>query len=410
MLRRILLACPAMLLAVVAFGQKGGGTNGGGGNRNPTSGTPTTTNSPTTIPTTPSQTPSQQRPIFISGRVVIEGGDAPPERVSIERVCTGATYREGYTDSKGYFSFQLGSNNTVFADASMETPGMFGGSMNTQQNGVSSMSQGNNTTSLGFDLASCELRATLNGYHSDSVPLINRRSLDNPDIGVIILTPMMKVDGLTTSATVALAPKDVKKAFEKGLNFEKHLKPDEAQTEFLHVVELYPKHAGAWIELGKLYEQRNHFDEARDAYKRAIAADVNFVNPYERLYLLDMRDGKWGDAAEVSAKVIHLNPYEFPAAFYYNALANINLQKWDDAEKSAREASKVRGTKAMPKSLFLLGLAQANKGDLPGAIDTINGYLKTEPAAQDKDRAQKLLGQIQENLAAQNPGAKTPPQ
>src|ERR1700676_4064155 len=135
--------------------------------------------------------------------------------------------------------------------------------------------------------------------------------MDNPDVGVIILTRMLKVDGYTTSATIALAPKDVKKAYEKGLNFEKHLKPDEAQAEFLRAVEIYPKHAGAWFELGKVYEQRDHFQEAREAYRKSIAADANFVNPYERLYLLALRDSQWKDAAEITDKVMRLNPYEF---------------------------------------------------------------------------------------------------
>ena len=46
-------------------------------------------------------------------------GGAPPESVTIERVCsTNSVRAEGYTDSKGRFSFNLGQNNGVFADAS----------------------------------------------------------------------------------------------------------------------------------------------------------------------------------------------------------------------------------------------------------------------------------------------------
>jgi tetratricopeptide (TPR) repeat protein len=334
----------------------------------------------------------------------MEEGGPPPERVSIERVCSGGTYREGYTDSKGYFSIQLGAQNSLFADASMDnSPAMFGnGGMNQQSN---SMSQ--NSTSLN-SLYSCELRASLPGFHSESVSLATRRSMDNGDIGVIILKRMVKVDGYTTSATIALAPKDARKAYEKGLSYIKKNKPDEAQTEFLHAVELFPRHAGAWFELGKVYEQRDHFDEARDAYHKANAADANFVNPYERLYVIATRDGKWSDVADLSDKVMRLNPYDFPNSYYYNALANVNLKHWDAAEKSAREASKLKGTEAMPKSLMILAVAQANKGDLPGSVQSLNTYLKTGPAPVDRDRAQKLLGQIQQDLDARNQTAKAP--
>jgi tetratricopeptide (TPR) repeat protein len=413
MVKAIRFAGLAILAATVAVAQKGGAPTGGtggtstGGTGGRPSSLPTTT-TPSNTTSTPNNTPTNNAPppIFINGQVLMEEGGPPPERVSIERVCSGGTYREGYTDSKGYFSFQLGSQNSMFADASMDNaPTMFGNSsMNGQNNGGSL----NGTSLNGFN--TCELRASLPGFHSDSVPLLSRRSMDNGDIGVIILKRMGKVDGYTTSATIALAPKDSRKAYEKGLGLIKKNKPDEAQAEFQRAVELFPRHAGAWFELGKVDEQRNQFDEARDAYHKANAADANYVNPYERLYLLAMRDGKWTDVADLSDKVMRLNPYDFPSSYYYNALANANLQHWDVAEKSALEASKIRGTQAMPKSLFILGVAQANRGDLSGSVQTLNSYLKTGPVAADRDRAQKLLGQVQQDLDARNQTAKAPVQ
>lgn len=411
MVRAIRFAGLAILAATVAVAQKGGapsggtgGTSTGGTGSRPTS-TPITT-TPNNTNTNPNNTPNNNNPppIFINGQVMMEEGGPPPERVSIERVCNGGTYREGYTDSKGYFSIQLGSQNNMFADASMDTsPTMFGnGSMNGQNNGGSL----NGTSQNAF--STCELRASLPGFHSESVSLVNRRAFDNGDIGVIILKRMGKVDGYSTSATIALAPKDARKAYEKGLGLIKKNKPDEAQTEFLHAVELFPRHAGAWFELGKVYELRDHLDEARNAYHKANTADANFVNPYERLYLMAAREGKWADTADLSDKVMRLNPYDFPNSYYFNALANVNLQHWDAAEKSAREAAKLRGTEAMPKSLMILAVAQANKGDLPGSVESLNTYLKTGPAGVDRDRAQKLLGQVQQDLNAKNQAAPAP--
>src|SRR5437016_6743320 len=52
-----------------------------------------------------SGTPLQ--PMFISGRVMLEGGGALAEPVAIERVCNGVTRLEGYTDFKGQFEFQM---------------------------------------------------------------------------------------------------------------------------------------------------------------------------------------------------------------------------------------------------------------------------------------------------------------
>ncbi len=248
---------------------------------------------------------------------MLSDGTAPADRVSIERVCPNQTVREGFTDSKGYFSIQIGANNGVFADASYDNAAGFGGGggglMSSSQNGgglAQSASGG-----MYSQLWGCELRAASPGFHSDTLDLGNRRPLDNPDVGTIYLTRMVKVEGYTTSAVLAAAPKDAKKAYEKGMNFVKKVKPDEAQTEFLKATDLYPKHAAAWFELGKLYEQRNHLDQARDAYHKANEVDPNYVNPYERLYLMALREAKWQDAADLTDKVLRLNPYEFSGAY-----------------------------------------------------------------------------------------------
>ena len=51
--------------------------------------------------------------------VMMSDGEAPTESVTIERICSAnAVHAEGYTDSKGYFSFNLGQDGAVFADAS----------------------------------------------------------------------------------------------------------------------------------------------------------------------------------------------------------------------------------------------------------------------------------------------------
>src|SRR6185436_11987469 len=140
--------------------------------------------------------------------------------VTIERVCSGNSVRpEGYADSKGHFSFNLGQNNGVFADASTSSadePGQMGafGSMMSSNSGGSRGMAGGNQESRYWD---CDLRARLAGYRSDTISLAGRRLLDAPDVGVIILYPMAGVQGLTASATSSQAPKDARKSYERGL-------------------------------------------------------------------------------------------------------------------------------------------------------------------------------------------------
>src|SRR5436190_17539969 len=172
-----------------------GPATGGGA---PTPGRSTT---PSTLPDpnqNRNQFPEIQRPIFLSGKVMLDSGGAPPDAVTIERVCNGNPRAEAYTDSKGHFSFQLGQNLGVMQDASMSSshdmgfPGMgnAGGGGNSR-NAPFGQSGGFSER----DLMGCEIRASLAGYRSDVVTLSGRRMFDNPDIGVIILHRLSNVEG-----------------------------------------------------------------------------------------------------------------------------------------------------------------------------------------------------------------------
>src|SRR5689334_2644890 len=93
----------------------GGGTGGegstGGTTRPPTTGTTTPTRPMPTLPN-PTQ-PEFNRPIFLSGKVVLDRGMAITQPIPVEPVCNGTIRRKGYTDTKGNFSIMLGDNNTL---------------------------------------------------------------------------------------------------------------------------------------------------------------------------------------------------------------------------------------------------------------------------------------------------------
>jgi tetratricopeptide (TPR) repeat protein len=331
-----------------------------------------------------------QRPVFLSGKVILSDGGPPPEPVTIERVCGGINRPEGYTDSKGRFSFQLGQNSAMLADASTSSMN-FPGASNSGLPSV--MNQGRGISER--DLFGCELRAVLPGYRSDVVQLSNRRFLDNPDLGTIVLHRMANVEGLTISATTAGAPKDAKKAQEKGFELAKKGKFDEAQKEFEKAVQLYPQYAVAWHRLGLIYERKNDKENARKAFEESIKSDPKYVSPYERLYIMDAQDNKWQEVADMTEKVQRMNPYDFPTAFYFNAVANLQLNKLEAAEKSAREAIKMDGDKKMPKSSYILGLVLAQKNDFTGAAEHLKNYLQMVPNGRDNGIVRQQLADIE---------------
>lgn len=379
----------------------GGNTGGSTGNSTGFPGSNTGRTPGTTMPgntNTPGRMPGDlgmQQPIFLSGKVMMEDGTPPQEPVLIERVCGGNPRPEGYTDHKGRFSFALGQNNTLLADASVASPtGPFGGGTGNPTG------MGPNQGISPTQLMNCELRATLPGYRSSIVNLAGRRAMENPDVGTILLKRLGNVEGLTVSATMSMAPKDAKKAFDKGRDAAKKGKWNEAQKEFEKAVESYPKFANAWYELGLVHERLEHKDDARKAYQEAIAKDSKLINPYLQLAFMNAQENKWKDVQETTDRAIKLNPFDFPRAYFLNAVANLNLQNLEAAEKSAREGVKIDTDHKLPKIEHVLGVVLAQKQDYAGAADHFRAFLKSVPEGPDATTVQKQLAEV-EKLTSQ---------
>ncbi len=348
----------------------------------------------------------QQRPVFISGKVQLDDGTPPPDSVVIERLCNGIARPEAYTDSKGRFSFQLGQNRGMMADASVGSaadgfgggPGGFGGAGGMGGGSRGGMNPGGGISER--DLMGCEIRAVLAGFRSEPVNLSGRRAFDNPDVGTIILRRLANVEGTTISATSLNAPKDAKKAFEKGRDLLRKKKAADAQKEFEKAVAAYPKYAIAWYELGQLQQQDSKVEEARNSYAQALAADAKFISPYLQLAVLAAKENKWQDVADTTDRALRLNPMDFPQAFFYNSVANYNLKKIDAAEKSAREAVKLDTMHRIPKATHLLGIILAEKQDFTGAAQQMKDYLKFSPGGQDVELVKKQLLELEKFTSA----------
>ncbi|HYO83909.1 MAG TPA: tetratricopeptide repeat protein [Bryobacteraceae bacterium] len=341
--------------------------------------------------------PEMQRMFFFSGKVMLDSGTPPPDPVVIERVCNGIARPEGYTDSKGRFSFQLGQNSAMMTDASVSSVDPFGEGFGGGRMGAPGMpgSRGINER----DLMGCELRASLAGFRSDNVSLAGRRALDNPDVGTIVLHRLAKVDGFTFSATSAYASKDARKAYDKGREARKKQKWADAEKNLQKAITEHPKYAAAWFELGLAYQQQNKAEDARKAYGEALKADEKFVNPYAPLARMAAAEKKWEEAAELSGKLIRLNPYYSADAYFVSSVANLNLSRLDQAEEHAREAIKLDSQHRNPRMNHLLAVILQNKQDYAGAAASLKDYLKYAPQAEDTEKMKQQLAELESRMS-----------
>lgn len=383
----------------LAFSQTGGQTGGGSGGGN--------TKPAPSVSTRPTVPPMQQerRLVFLSGRVILDDGTEPPERASIERVCNGRVRRETYTDSHGQFGFQLGANMQGFQDA---TVGSSGDPMRTTslyanpQNPDPSLQLATQGVTQ-QELMSCELRASLPGFRSDSISLAGRQIFDDSSVGTIVLHRMGKLEGTRVSATSLQAPHDAKKAFERGEKLLKKGNKAEAAGEFSKAMGLYPKYAEAMVRLGEIYRDDNRGDDAGKLFQQAIEADAQFIPPYFDLALLAAGKQEWKQLSDLTERAIALDAYDYPGAYYLNAAANYNLHNYDLAEKSARMARRLDSQYHIPKIDLLLANIFLQRREYAGAAEELRVFLKYQPTGPEAESAREMLGQTEQKIASEPP-------
>ena len=342
------------------------------------------------------------RPLYISGRIIMEDGSAVSPNLAVQRVCGGISKTVAYTDSKGRFSFQWNDRGALMADASDAGSGVSGSRPSRSGFGSAQSAGGANALAadpFGNRMMNCELRASLAGYRSDTVDLFNRRTADSPDIGVIVLHPVAGVEGTSVSVTSMLAPKDARKAYENGLAALLKQKRADAAKDFEKAVAEYPKYADAWVSLGKLRLEERQTAPGREALQKARDADPKLVTPWVELGLLAATDARWDEAAKDLDRGVELDPVDFPQAWYVDAVAHYNLKQYDAAERSARSALKLDPRHAIPRSEYLLGMVLAEKKDYAGAYTELSAYVKLAPNAPDLEQVKSQMGEFEKLLA-----------
>ena len=327
---------------------------------------------------------------IFSGEVVMADGSTPPEPVLIQRVCSGTTHDEAWTDSKGQFSFQVraGGTDTSVGDSSQAAP----------RTDELNRPIGNSTyysNPVTSALRDCEVRAVLAGFLSDRVSIAVKNTLEDTRIGRIALHPISPGQALTVSATTLAAPPGARRAYEKGLAAARDKRWDNAANEMTKAVKTYPKFAAAWFELGQLRWRRNDLMGAADAWKEALKSDPRYVRPYESLTALAEQQQNWADSEKYSRDWIHLSPDDFPAAYLYNAVANAQLNRVDEAEASVRKGLSIEKAQKLPRLRYVLGLLLIRKHDYSESAKYLRAYLELAPNAKDAAGVRQELARIE---------------
>jgi tetratricopeptide (TPR) repeat protein len=340
--------------------------------------------------------------MFLSGRVATDDGTPVPHDVLVERVCNSRVRQQVYATSGGDFTMELGARTDSYLDANGEGSPQYGQTGKVSVTGISRL-----------ELTNCELRATASGFRSDVISLVELTPVTrNMDVGAIVVRRATKIKGMTLSAAPYQAPKDARRAYEKGLEAERKGRLADARQYFEKAVEIYPRYANAWFLLGAVLQNLAQKEPARTAYTHATTIDSKFLPPYLSLASMAYEEEDWAQVlnltnhvldldpfryAGVSGYILDLDPLNYAEVYFYNSAANYKLNKIEDAEKSGLKAERLDVRPRFPQLHLLLAEIFARKNNYATAISETKIYLELAPNAKDADRVRERLAKW-ENL------------
>ena len=338
--------------------------------------------------------------MFLRGRVATPDGTAIPNDMLVERVCNNSVRQQVYASLHGDFSMQLGSRTDSFTDASGDPASPYGAAGKDSLMGIPRR-----------ELTNCEIRTSASGFRPAVISLLDPDAFGGSiDVGVIVVQRATKIEGMTLSATPYKAPKDARRAYEKGLQSERGGKLADAHKYFETAVKIYPSFADAWFQLGTVLQKESQNDAARTAYIQATTIDSKFVPPYLSLASMAYEAENWTEVlkftgrimdldplnhAAATAYILDLDPLNYAGAYFYNAVANYKVNKIEDAERSALKAEHLDLRTHFPQLHLLLAEIFARKNNYAMAISEIQAYLELAPHAKDADQVREQLARVE---------------
>jgi hypothetical protein len=295
----------------------------------------------------------------VHGLVARADGSVPEDLIEIHLICGGAAKLIAIPDFKGRFDIVLAELKDI------PDPGM------------------------------CVLRAFLDGYRSETKPLVKGSLIAGAKLGRFVLQPSSSDPTGVASASGEQASKAGKKAYEQALNDAARQYWKNALKSFQKAVLSDPGYSSAWLSLGILQQSSGDREGARKSFAESAQADGKFALPLIRTAVLDAARADWQGTVDYSQKAIDLNPTAFPHAYELNAIGNLYLLKTDAAEKSAAKGLKLDTERRYPELEYALGMILKLKNDREGAAKHFQAYVDEAPSAAHVASVKAELARLQ---------------
>lgn len=236
-----------------------------------------------------------------------------------------------------------------------------------------------------------------------STEVFNIGSLERSHMEWISVTPKNSPDAQAPASGEAMiaasdlnAPPKAKKELQKAM--EEYSKGDLKKSEehLRKAVEIYPKFARGWNNLGVVLMKEGDRPGAIDAWQKSVAADSKFPSGYLNLARVEMQDKKMPDAADYIAKAYACDPSN-PDTLALRSSEELLTGQYDKALIDAQRAHEIGHTHAADVHL-VAGEALIHMNKNADALKEYDTYLKESPDGPNTAKVRGAMAQLQAKL------------
>lgn len=313
------------------------------------------------------------------GKLAIAGDPLLWDPIPINVTCLGKAALTSFSDPKG--GFVLSATNV---------------------NGALSL-QGDTKRQMETHLEGCTVTASLTGFTSSAITLTNRNFRDAQDIGTITLTREAGARSTALSSSSEGIASKALKLYEKARADWQAEKPDEVEGYLQEAVQIDPRFAEAWYQLGRRQAEL-HPEDARKDFEKAIAVDPQFIRPYEQIVVLDSQQSKWKDVLTDAGQALKIDPHGTPQIWYAYAEGILKAcvagalpeSKLKIGETSATNAMHLDPQHSVPGTEQLLALILAQEKNYSAAIDHLKNCLTYVPKGENADLVKQQIAKMEQ--------------
>jgi len=292
--------------------------------------------------------------LSVTGRVLLDDHQPPPEPVLVEYSCRGTTTGV-VTDVRGKFAIPIG----------------------TQQ--ASTTGDVVNRS----DIQGCRVQVRIPGYEELIVPVKPPTKVSALTVGDLTL----KVTGPQASAVFSAsgrnAPPKARAQFVKAFEQLVARKYADALGSIDKAIAADPNYASALQLKGNILEFMVRREDARAAYQQAAAADPAYAKPLVQLAEMAAEDQNAAAAAQWAAKVNALVPAGYPGMYLIEGSSDVMLGRFDDAEKATRAGLDADPKATCPGLRKTMGDILFRRAKYAAALEQFDWYLREAPDARD---------------------------